>query len=263
MIFYFTGTGNSLYVAKELDTQSISIPQVMDSVNLDFTDDSIGIVCPIYGHEMPAMVKKFIQKAVFQTDYLHMILTYGNRHANAVELANKVFRKAGKEAHYITTILMVDNFLPAFDMSEQIEIDKKVESQIAAIKTDIQQKKHEIQKVTLKDRTIHKMYQNHVGNQPETVWTAYKVTEECVGCGICVRVCPAGCIYLENQKAVHTMENCQACMACVHACPKMAVQFTIKEVNPKARYRNEHVSLSELVAANNQNKENDVLSKIR
>ena len=27
MIFYFTGTGNSLYAAKQLDTEVVSIPQ--------------------------------------------------------------------------------------------------------------------------------------------------------------------------------------------------------------------------------------------
>lgn len=255
MVFYFTGTGNSLYVAKELDAQPMSIPQVIHSSDLNFRDDSIGIVCPIYGHEMPAMVKTFIQKAVFRTDYLYIVLTYGNMHGNAVELADKELREAGKKADYITTILMVDNFLPGFDMNKQMKMDKKIEEQIAVIKDDIQLKKHELQKVTLKDRAIHKMYQSYVKNQPETVWAAYKITGECVGCGICARVCPAGCIHLENQSAVHTLENCQACMACVHACPKMAVQFTIKEVNPKVRYRNEHISLTELVAANNQNKE--------
>ncbi|MBD5476273.1 MAG: flavodoxin family protein, partial [Lachnospiraceae bacterium] len=56
MIFYFTGTGNSLYVAKELDEEIISIPQVIKQERLEFAADSIGIVCPIYGHEMPGMV---------------------------------------------------------------------------------------------------------------------------------------------------------------------------------------------------------------
>ena len=52
MIFYFTGTGNSLYVAKELDEDIISIPQVIKEERPEFTADSIGIVCPVYGHEI-------------------------------------------------------------------------------------------------------------------------------------------------------------------------------------------------------------------
>ena len=54
MVFYFTGTGNSLYIAKKLDAAPISIPQIIRRENLTFRAEQIGIVCPIYGHEMPA-----------------------------------------------------------------------------------------------------------------------------------------------------------------------------------------------------------------
>lgn len=252
MVFYFTGTGNCLYAAKQLDEKQISIPQIVNSEILDFTAEKIGIVCPVYGHEMPGMVKRFIRKAVFHTDYLYVVLTYGNRRANAVELANNTLKAAGKRADYITTLLMADNFLPAFDMREQTKLDKGVKAQIGEIKAHIEAKKQGLQKVTLKDRATHKLYLRFVKNAPETVWADFKVTGECVGCGICTKVCPGGCIHLERQKAVHTTENCQACMACIHACPKLAIKMNLPEKNPAARYRNEHIRLAELVAANNQ-----------
>lgn len=46
MVFFFTGTGNSLYVAKQLEEEQISIPQVMRGSGLSFSADRIGIVCP-------------------------------------------------------------------------------------------------------------------------------------------------------------------------------------------------------------------------
>lgn len=250
MVFYFTATGNSLYVAKALDTERISIPQIVKNPNPVFHADKIGIVCPVYGHEMPEMVKVFIHKATFYTDYLYIVLTYGNIHGNAVELADAVLKSAGKSAAYINTILMVDNFLPAFDMQAQSRCDKNVEQQLARIKADIQSKKREKQKVTLKDRAAHKMYLRYVKNAPAAVWANFKVTRECIGCGICTRVCPAGCIHLEKQKAIYEQGNCQACMACIHACPQLAIKMNIPEKNASARYRNVHISLTELVAAN-------------
>ena len=252
MVFYFTGTGNSLYVARELDGQTVSIPQAIRKDDLTFSADKIGIVCPIYGHEMPAMVKEFIRRATFQTEYFYVVLTYGNMHGGAAEIADKVLKDAGITADYITTVLMVDNFLPAFDMNKQTQLDKQVEKQIVSIRSDISQRRRGIQKASFKDRITHKMYLKMVKNQPETVWAAYRVSDECIACGICANICPGGCIRLENGKAVHHLENCQACMACVHACPKLAIQFTIKEVNPQARYRNPHISLEELIAANGQ-----------
>lgn len=254
MIFYFTGTGNSLYVAKELDENIISIPQIIKEEKLEFTADSIGIVCPVYGHEMPGMVKEFIRRASFQTDYLFAVLTFGAHHGGAAKIADLFFQDVGKQANYITTIEMVDNFLPVFDMEEQMAVDKQVEKHLDEIKADLQAKKQGVQKTSLEEKEMHKMYLEMVKNAPETIWAAFQVTDACVGCGICTRVCPAGCIHLENQYAVHSKEGCQACYACVHACPKRAVRFNLPqpEKNPKARYRNEHVTLCELVKSNDQ-----------
>lgn len=252
MVFYFSGTGNSLYAAKSLDTELFSIPQVMKSNELFFTADTIGIVCPIYGHEMPAMVKQFIRKAVFHTNYLYVVLTYGSRHANAVELAERVFTGAEITADYITTLMMVDNFLPVFDMNEEVMLDKKVEQQILKIKADILAKKHTLQEVTSEDRSIHETYLTAVSGAPETVWANFSVSDNCIGCGICTKVCPAGCIQLQQQLAVYTGKNCQACYSCIHACPQLTIKLNIPEKNPLARYRNENVSLKEIVMANNQ-----------
>lgn len=254
MIFYFTGTGNSLYSAKYLDAEILSIPRIMKRDNLIFESERIGIVCPVYGHEMPAMVKEFLRKATFHTDYLYVVLTYGARHANAVELADQALRDSGKKASYITTLMMVDNFLPVFDMNEEIRLDKKVEQNLFAIKSDIQAKKQSLQEVTPQDRAIHEQYLNMVSNAPETVWAKFHITEECVGCGICTKVCPAGCLELKDQKAVYDNKQCQACFACIHACTKLAIGMNIPEKNPHARYRNEHITLSEIVMANNQTK---------
>mgnify|MGYP001064305677 CR=1 FL=1 len=253
MIFYFTGTGNSLYVAKQLDDERYSIPQAYSQKELHFTAERIGIVCPVYGHEMPGMVKEFLQKAVLETTYFYIVLTYGNRHGGAAELAESFCLGIGKKPDYINTVLMVDNFLPAFDMEEQKAIDKKVEEQLAEIKADIDNRTIRIQKASEEDKNIHNGYLARVNHAPETIWADYVITDKCIGCGICTRVCPAGCIHLENQHAVNTKEGCQACYACIQACPEMAIQFgdiPLKEPNPGARYRNPNITLTELVNAN-------------
>lgn len=252
MVFYFTGTGNSLYAAKQLDDRAISIPQLLNSQTLEFSADSIGIVCPIYGHEMPAMVKEFIRKSTLCAKYLYLILTYGKRHANAVELAERVFAEAGKRLDYCATLLMVDNFLPVFDMDEEMEQDKQVESQLAAIRSDVMNRVKKIEPVTDQDRQAHRSYLALVNNAAETVWADFTITDDCVGCGICTKVCPAGCIYLEEQRAMHTGVNCQACFACIHACPKLAIRLPRGEKNPQSRYRNPNTTLGEIVSANDQ-----------
>lgn len=72
IIFYFTGTGNSLYIARQLageNTELLSIPQMMKQGKYDFEADEIGLVYPIYGHMPPYMVRQFIQKAKLNAKY--------------------------------------------------------------------------------------------------------------------------------------------------------------------------------------------------
>lgn len=251
MIFYFTATGNSLYVAKQLDNHLVSIPQVVDGNNLSFRDDSIGVVCPVFGHEAPPMVQEFLHKATFETDYFYMILTYGNRHGGAAELAKKLLESCGIQPAYINVVLMTDNFLPAFDMDEQKELDKHVDEQITAIRTDIEARRHFISPVTDADRAAHQEFLARGTTPPEERWKdIYNVTDACIGCGICTKVCPAGCWTLKNGKPVYEGTMCQGCMACIHACPRKAIQLRMPEKNPEARYRNKHISLAEIIQAN-------------
>lgn len=253
MVFYFTGTGNSLYIAKQIEETPISIPQIIHRKKQEYSADSIGIVAPVYGHEVPAIVKDFLKNAVFHTDYFYMILTYGNRHGGAAELAKQLCDECGIAVNYINVIVMVDNWLPGFDMNEQKKVDKKVEENMAAILTDLTERKNMISEVTDTDRAAHQQFLDRMNQMPADVWQhLLRVTEGCIGCGICEKVCPSASIQVVDGKAVYTPGNCQTCLACTHACPQKTICLTVPEVNPLARYRNEHISLREIMDANCQ-----------
>lgn len=82
LIFYFTGTGNCLYIARQLagaDTELLSIPQMVKQGKYEFEADEIGIVYPIYGHMPPYMVRQFIQQVQLRAGYKFAVLTYGAR----------------------------------------------------------------------------------------------------------------------------------------------------------------------------------------
>lgn len=52
-----------------------------------------------------------------------------------------------------------------------------------------------------------------------------------------------------DRRAVHVPGNCQTC---AHACPQKAIKLTVPEKNPDAWYRNEHISLQEIIKSNIQ-----------
>ena len=125
MVFYFSATGNSLYVAKNLEKNPISIPQVIHNKNLFFKDETIGIVFPVYGSEPPYMVQEFLKKAKLDTEYLYIVMTYGCSNGASAEIIQKLAVENNLLLSYIHTIKMVDNYLPGFDMNEEKKADKK------------------------------------------------------------------------------------------------------------------------------------------
>ena len=256
MVFYFTATGNSLYVAKQLDEERLSIPQEMNRENRHYKAERIGIVCPLFEFEIPPLVKDFIQDSEFEAGYFYLVVTYGMHHGGVAERTQAWLQSIGKAADYVNTIIMHDNALIVFDMDQQrsVEAEKQVDAHIDAIRSDIAAKKAMVQQAPADEIDF---YQNFVAwiekTGPMYAFPLYRVTDGCVGCGTCTRVCPRGCVRLEERRPVWDYTRCANCMACIQACPTKAIQFmTVKEPNPDARYRNPHIALKEIIQANRQ-----------
>lgn len=268
VVLYFTGTGNCLYIARQLagkEGEILSIPQLMRKKQFEIEADEIGLVYPIYGHMPPYMVREFIKKAQLKAEYKFAVLTYGMRKCNAVEIWDGISRKAGNVFDYIGTIVMVDNWLPNFDMNEQMKIDKHIPENLAKITSDLSNRRRWHEPVTQEEREQHEGFMSLSGLDPEVGFLmkadrSFRVTDDCIHCGICTYVCPRGNYQLTGQ-GVKMQGDCEFCFACIQNCPQRAIQFKKNEdgtwpdgseKNPNARYRNENVSLMELKLANNQ-----------
>ena len=256
IVFFFTGTGNCLHVARQFTDKPLSIPQVMKGEDLTFEADEIGIVYPIYSHMPPKMVQEFMEKATLRAKYFWAIATYGNRSLNAAELFDEIARRQGLQFNYITSLLMVDNFLPNFDMNDEMRKEKKEDRWIEYIKRDIDERKDWIEPATEEQR------QMHWGDRERVIPTAserrgmnpsqmFEVTDACVRCEACISVCPKGNLSLQDEKITYS-GDCEMCFACVQNCPQKAIKLRMRERNPEARYRNKHVSLRDIQIANKQ-----------
>ena len=131
-ICYFTGTGNSLYVAKRIGGELYPISQLMRQHEIIIKDDAVGIVCPVYAGEMPMMVRDFLSKAKIETEYFFIVYTYGMNYGAAFANAKQACDEEGIRLSYVSAIRMVDNYLPGFEVEKQLETlpKKDVEGQI-------------------------------------------------------------------------------------------------------------------------------------
>jgi ferredoxin len=247
---YFTATGNSLYIAKRIGGELLSIPQLMRQDRIVLSDEAIGIVCPVYGGEMPRMVREFIDKAVFRTNYFFFVYTYGASQSFAKLNALDAVSAKGIRLSYVNAVLMVDNFLPGFEAQHQIDTapEKGIEEQLEEIAHDIAERKQLSVTSNLLKRTGRKLIHATMAKVVMNPKAAQKyiVNENCIRCGICAKVCPADNITVTD--SVHFSDHCEVCNACVHNCPKNAIH--LKTERSTVRFRNENITLKEIIDSN-------------
>lgn len=249
-ICYFTASGNCLYIARRIDGNLLSIPKLMRKDDIFIKDDAVGIVAPCYAAEMPVMVRNFIRKANIKTDYLFFIYTYGMGYGEAFAHVKLECESKGLKLSYINAIQMVDNYLPIFKMQDQIDTlpQKDVEGHLEKVISDINKRKTTEVKISPLTKMQMGMYSKRLAVPILRKETAqeYIVTDDCIRCGICAKVCPANNIKVTDK--VEFLDRCEVCYACLHNCPKNAIHLK-KEASP-VRFRNENVSLEDIIEAN-------------
>ena len=246
----FSATGNSLYVARRLGGERLSIPQLMKQEHIEIADEAVGVVCPVYCGEMPKMVRRFLEKAKIETNYFFFVYTYGMQDTVAIPNAAAAAQRVGLRLSYAASVRMVDNFLPGFEMQNQIETaaQNQIEEQIEQVLRELSERKIKEFTLTLGKRAEMAMVHNTMGRMilSDKAAQQYIVSGSCIRCGICAKVCPAGNITVTDR--VRFADRCEVCYACVHNCPQNAIH--LKREQSAARFRNEHVTLQEIIEAN-------------
>lgn len=249
-IFYFTATGNNLYVAKRIGGEIYSIPKLMKEGRYEFEDEKIGIVFPTYYGTVPKIVEEFLNKAKLTSSYIFAVATYGALSRTVIPDLIEIGKRNQIKFSYVNDLLMVDNYLPAFDMAEEIkkEPKKNIEENLTKILNDIKNGRVYIKKYGAVMRfiglTINKFYPYPEGIKFEK---NFRVDSHCNGCGICGKVCPVDNI--EIAKKPSFKGNCQQCLACANHCPQKAIH--VKTEKSKVRYINKNVTLKEIITSNN------------
>lgn len=250
-IFYFTGTGNSLYIAKRFGGEIYSIPQVLKGEKHVFEDEEIGIIFPTYGFSVPNIVKEFIKKITLKSPYIFAIMTCGNNNGDATKYFASFAKKHNIEVKYSNSIVMVGNHIPLVDIEKQKSLDKNIEENINQLIDDVSKHRNYINSGMIVGPVLRNALK--VVKKVKTMDSPanFSVNEDCIKCSTCIKVCPRANVSYNESKHIVFGDYCESCLSCVNNCPKKAIQVK-GDKNPNARYRNDYVSLKEIINSNNQ-----------
>ena len=253
-IYYFTGTGNSLKIAKDLsgklgNCNIVSIAKNIANVNMLSPKEIVGFVFPVFYCGMPKIVKEFIQKInLSSTSYIFLIAVYGANLGNAgcIHQGKNILKKKSIRLDSAFYVKSVDNFVIwTWDVpsnEKQHIIHKMVDKRVEDISGIIKNKK------TYFDKSIteyvgpvifkYKNFLKTVNNRDKT----FIVGNNCNTCGICVKICPVKNIKINNKP--EWLNNCQFCLACYHMCPNKAINYG-KVTFKRQRYSNPYNKMEE------------------
>ncbi len=246
LIYYFSGTGNSLKVAKSLANKigDCEIVNIANPKNVTIKYEKIGIVVPVYASGIPSMVKQFLETTDFSStreSYFFTVTTFGGTKGSSIKMIADSLSKKNIKLSYGKGIKMYSNYIVMYSMSKNKKEASSVKEAIDSIASDILEKKQiEINHPNRVEKFFHgkilKTFYKKAKN--------YNVSGECDGCGICKKICPSKNIDIKNNKPGFG-NKCEQCVACIQWCPKQAINYKNKTQN-RGRYTHPEIKVSEL-----------------
>jgi ferredoxin/flavodoxin len=285
-IYYFSGTGNTYYAAREAGRQlkrevkPINIRTLQEDIK---AVDSIGIFFPVYHQGLPNIIRDFVKMLEnVEIKYIYALATYGDNITLALKYLDDQLKKQGKTLHagfgipmpynYIKPTKIIGGLYDSFRLHIPDEDDRAVmfencDQQIKKICQAIE-KEEKIPYIKdsviieslvdffhLRDSQQKKQWLKacgYKGELPETFPEAIKMMDA----GFKVNSRCTGCGICTQVCPVDNivykkgkpefLHHCEQCFACIHWCPSTAIQFRNYD-DPEKHYHHPGVTLKEIM----------------
>lgn len=225
MIFYFSGTGNSAWAARQLarltDDAACDIIGLKERPNMDHAKQ-IGFVFPVYAWGAPEVMVEFVQKLPRPQSYTFGVCTCGGDAGLTMKQFSKQYPLCSSYS-----LLMPNNYIIGSDPDDDCAVRQK----LTAARGELERMAGEI-------RRQERIYRVHEGvlaglksrfvnlgfNKFARSAKPFLAGKSCNGCGQCARNCPASAISLRDGKPVWA-QRCYQCLRCINECPRQAIQY--------------------------------------
>ena len=239
MILYFSGTGNSKYVAKRIaDALGDEILNLNDRIKSGDTSpvetgERVIIVTPTYAWRIPRVVRDWILKTELRgARQAWFVMTCGGEIGNADKYNREFCTEKSVACKGTAQIVMPENYIAMFSAPQADkarEIVAKAEPNIDCVIASIQRNQPFAP-------TRNNLYDRFMSGPVNPIFykffvnaDAFTVSDACISCGQCAKRCPMNNVTLKDGKPVWG-RNCTHCMACICYCPVSAIEYGNKSV---------------------------------
>lgn len=240
MIFYFSGTGNTKWVAQQLaEATGEELRYIPDELRqgmpLEYVlkeDERLGFCFPTHGWQPPHIVRAFIRQASFHhVQYVYAVTTCGDNMGHAMQILNKELGQKGLQAQSMFAVLMPESnvcfsflHLDTPEREQQkIANARKTVAHICEVVGNRQKGVVELIRGAIPytyTYIIGGYYNKHL-IKDDKFWVD---EEACIQCGLCAKLCPVDDIEGLPPRWKHD-GSCTNCLACYHHCPKHAIHW--------------------------------------
>lgn len=212
MILYFSGSGNSRYVAKELGTllndEVVSLNSRIknNDTSMLVSDKPYVIVCPIYAWRIPKVVEEHLKVTNLSgNNKVYLFITACGSSGNVDSYAKQFFTEFKMEYMGSRTFYMLGSYIAFMenpDLEKAKETNNKVNISLLELFSYIQnEEKLPKQKVSMLGKAVSRFanpfFYNHIIGKD-----GFYITEKCIGCGKCEEVCLLNNIHMKNKRLV-------------------------------------------------------------
>ncbi len=245
MIVYFSGTGNSRYVAQMLaDRLSDELfdagQAVKESVDAALHSEKPWVfVSPTYGWRIPRLFQAFLEETVFSgSKDVYFVMTCGAEIGNAGKYLHRLSARLALTYRGVLQVVMPENYLAMFsvpDRKRAAAIIRMAHPSICRGADAILHGEDIPEPIPgvldrVKSTLINPIFCRFLVRDRK-----FYTTDACIGCGKCAAVCPLHNIVLAAGKP-QWQGNCTHCMACICSCPAEAIEYGKKSVG-QPRYQ--------------------------
>ena len=254
-IYYFTGTGNSLKIAKNLsekleECELVPIAKVWEDDHLASSSEKVGFIFPLYYAGLPKIVYDFLSKIeLSKSNYFFAVITNaGDINNTPLHQIETILNTKSKTLSAGFFIMMPNNYIIGYDIhseARQIEFFEEANKKIESIHKTVEKNEKNLgkdifEKRRIKSEKFNKGFRDNVYGYDKSFYAE----DTCTSCGICVKVCPVNNIALEE--GIPQWEHkCQQCLACINFCPEKCIQFGDKTLKTQ-RYHHPEITVKDM-----------------